>query len=104
LGRQHFRIASERAGCNNQHMDIEDYPLGEIVEKGTRIYDERLRQVLEPAHLGEYVVIDIETGEYEVDKDHMTALNRAIAKREGAPLYASRVGSRTIGRIAGVAA
>ena len=83
------------------NMDIKDHPLGEIAEKGTRIYDERLRQVLEPAHLGEYVVIDIETGEYEVDRDYLAASDRATAKRPGAPLYATRVGSRYFARIGG---
>ncbi len=70
-------------------MDIKDYPPAEIAERGTGIYNERLRDILEPAHLGEYIAIDIETGEYEVDKDHLTALNRATAKRVGTPLYAS---------------
>jgi len=76
-------------------------PLQLIVERGVKIYEEKLRQTLEPAHLGEFVVIDVETGEYEVDADHMTASDRAAAKREGAPLFATRVGSRSIGRIGG---
>lgn len=82
-------------------MDTKEYPASEIVEKGTRIYEERLRDVLEPAHLGEFVVIDIETGEYEVDKDYLAASDRAAAKRAGAPLYATRVGSRYFARIGG---
>ena len=82
-------------------MDIKDYPPAEIAEKGTRIYNERLRDLLEPAHNGEFIVIDVETGEYEVDKDYLAASDRAAAKRPGAPLYASRVGSRYFARIGG---
>ena len=74
-------------------------PLGQIAELGTRIYDERLRAILEPDQVGKFVVIDVDTGEYEVDKDHLAASDRAAARRPGARLYATRVGHRTVGRI-----
>ncbi len=76
-------------------------PPGDIAERGTEIYERRLRHVLEPQHNGKYVVIDVETGEYELDEDHLAASDRATAKRPGAPLYATRVGSRSLGRIGG---
>ena len=74
---------------------------GSIAERGSRIYEERLREILEPQHNGKYVVIDVETGEYELDKDHLAVSDRAAAKRPGAPLFATRVGSRTLGRVGG---
>jgi len=74
---------------------------GQIAERGARVYDERLRHVLEPLHNGKFVVIDVETGEYELDEDHLAASDRASAKRPGAPLYATRVGCRSLGRIGG---
>jgi hypothetical protein len=73
----------------------------QTLQRGARIYEERLRQLLEPAHNGEYVVIDVETGEYEVDADHLAASDRAAAKHPGAPLYATRVGSSSLGQIGG---
>ncbi|HUB25679.1 MAG TPA: hypothetical protein VL992_09625 [Tepidisphaeraceae bacterium] len=73
----------------------------QTAERGAAIYEERLRQVLEPVHNGKYLVIDVETGEYELDADHLAASDRAAAKRPGAPLYATRVGSRSLGRIGG---
>jgi hypothetical protein len=76
-------------------------PMGDIVERGTRIYEDRLRSLLEPQHNGKYVVIDVETGEYELDEDHLAASDRAAARRPGAPLYATRVGSRVVGRVGG---
>lgn len=72
---------------------------GQIAERGTRVYEEHLRHLLEPQHNGKFVVIDVETGEYEVDEDHLAASDRAAAKRPGAPLYATRVGARSLGRI-----
>jgi len=67
-------------------------------QAGSRIY-QSLREQLEPAHNGKYIVIDVDSGDYEMDADHMTASNRAAAKRPGARLYATRVGSTAIGRI-----
>jgi hypothetical protein len=71
----------------------------EVVDRGSRIYRERLKSLLEPEHVGEYLVIDVETGDYEVDVDHLAASDRAAAKRPGAPLFAMRVGYPTLGRI-----
>ena len=73
--------------------------VGQIAERGAKVYAEKLRLLLEPQHNGKFVVIDVETGEYEVDADHLAASDRAAAKRPGAPLYATRVGSRSLGRI-----
>ncbi len=74
---------------------------GDIAERGARLYDERLRRILEPEHNGKFVVIDVQTGEYELDEDHLAASDRAAAKHPGAALYAVRVGAGTLGRIGG---
>ncbi len=71
------------------------------VERGTQIYEEQLRSLLEPAHNGEYLVINVETGEFEVDADHLVASTRAAARWPGTARYATRVGQRTVGRIGG---
>lgn len=70
-----------------------------VIERGQHIYDERLKALLEPAHNGKFVVIDVETGEYEVDSVHRAASDRAFAKHPGALLFATRVGSPTLGRM-----
>jgi hypothetical protein len=74
---------------------------GLIAQRGQRIYEQQLRQLLEPAHNGKYVVIDVDTGEYELDADHLAASDRAAAKHPNASLYATRVGSPTLGRVGG---
>ncbi len=71
----------------------------DIATRAERIYCEKLRGLLEPSHRGEYVVINVDTGEYEVDADHLTASDRAIAKHPAASLFAMRVGYRALGRI-----
>jgi hypothetical protein len=65
----------------------------EIVRRGEEIYTARLRERLETEeNLGKILVIDIETGEYEIDSDPLTASHRALAKHPGAAIYALRIG------------
>ena len=80
-------------------MSITDPKSESIVERGKRIYDQRLRSILEPEHNGEYVVIDVDTGEYELDKDHLAASDRAHKKKPGKVFYAAKVGFPTLGHI-----
>ena len=64
----------------------------EIAHKGEEIYAARLRDVLEKDCFGQVVIINIETGEYEIGPDSLAANNRALAKHPGAALYGIRVG------------
>jgi hypothetical protein len=97
----HDRAPQELQGmCGHKQNGIP--PAGDIARRGAHLYEERLRRVLEPQHNGKYVVIDVETGEYEIDADHLAASDRAAAKRPGAPLYATRVGARTLGRVGAI--
>lgn len=65
----------------------------EVVEsRGEEIYEQRIRQDVEPGNKGKFVVIDIETGDYEVDEDDLQATKRALAKRPDAVLYGLRIG------------
>jgi len=74
-------------------------PAGEIVARGQRVYEEKVRDMLEPAHNGQVAVINIETGEFEVDARHRAAARRAQARWPGGLFYAVRVGYPTLGRI-----
>lgn len=78
------------------HRSTHDHD--DIVRRGEEIF-ERVGATLGPEHDGDYVVIDVESGEYEIDSDHLAASDRAAAKHPNAPLYAVRVGRPTVGRI-----
>ena len=71
----------------------------EIVERGQAIYDSRIRPLVESEHLGKYLVLDIDSGEYEIDADHLEASNRVAAKHPGGLRFAMRIGYRAGGRI-----
>ena len=73
----------------------------EIVRRGEEIYAARLRNQFENLYHDKIVIIDIETGEYEVDDDALTASKRALVKHPGAAIYGLRVGSRFMYEIGG---
>jgi len=71
----------------------------EFVRRGQDYYDRFLRDKLEPEHKGKYLVLDIETGEYEMDADEMAAIDRARARMPETLFYILRVGCPTADRI-----
>lgn len=70
-----------------------------IAQRGRDIYNARLKMLLEPRHVGEYVVIEVIGGGFEVDRDHRGASDRAARRWPASPRYAMKVGSPTIGRV-----
>jgi hypothetical protein len=48
--------------------------------------------VVEARERGKFLVLDIETGDYEIDSDELSALRRAKEKNPDAALYILRVG------------
>jgi hypothetical protein len=82
-------------------MRITPPTVGEIAARGERVYQEKLRAELEPAYNGKIAVINVETGEYELDADHVTALERARERWPEGLFFSKRVGFETMGRIGG---
>ena len=70
------------------------YSKEEFARRGDEIYDRDIRPHIEPADEGKFVVIDIETGEYEVDRDELAASDRLLARRLDAQMWTRRIGSR----------
>jgi len=77
------------------------YSREEVAARGEMIYDEQIRSKVESQSKGKYLVLDIETGEYEIDQDDLTATKRILAKRPEAVLYGLRIGYPTAYRIGG---
>ncbi len=73
----------------------------EIAQRGEALYDQSLKSLVEPKHFGKYLVVDIETGDYEIGTDYIQPTEKLLAKRPDAPLYALRIGYRAVGRIGG---
>ena len=77
------------------------FTVHETVERGKELYEREIRPKVEEGNTGKTVVIDVETGEYEIDDDPMAATHRALAKHPGAALYRTRIGFPAFGKIGG---
>lgn len=70
------------------------YPKEEFARRGTEIYERDIAPQLKPADKGKFVAIDIETGEYEIDPDEMTASRRLRDRIPDSQTWMVRVGYR----------
>lgn len=82
-------------------MPYSDYTREEVSERGERIYEQEIKERVEPQENGKFVIIDIETGEYEIDKNDLAATKRALAKRPEAVLFHIRIGHRAATKLGG---
>jgi hypothetical protein len=64
----------------------------ELSRRAHDLYDRLIRPAVEPAHNGEFIVLNTQTGEYEMDPDDIAASKRAVARFPAALLYTMRVG------------
>ena len=76
-------------------MPFDGYELGEVTELAKAIYQEKIKHLVEPAENGKYVVIDVESGDYEIDEELIPASDRLYARRPNAAAYGGRVGYPT---------
>lgn len=77
------------------------YSSDEITDRGQALYDQQIRAKVEPQQNGKFLVLDIETGDYEVDADSLAALERATAKHPDPALYLVRIGFPTAIKLGG---
>jgi hypothetical protein len=75
------------------------YPKGEIVRRGNEIFEKKIKSRLKGRDAQDFVVIDIETEDYEVDADNLTACQRLRGRVPDAQIYARRVGSHILHRL-----
>lgn len=68
------------------------YPKEEFARRGEAIYDREIRPLLKPADKGKFVAIDIETGDYEIDKGEMAACDRLRDRLPDSQTWLVRVG------------
>ena len=78
------------------------YSADEVGRRGQALYDQKIRPYVETAdNLGKIVVVDIETGDYEMDSDGLTANKRALAKHPEGAFYGVRVGYDAVESLGG---
>lgn len=72
-----------------------------VVSKGIAIYDAKIRHLVEPERHGEYITLDVKTGEYEVDADDMAANCRMLERHSAETLVTLRIGYPAYGTFVG---
>jgi len=73
----------------------------EVARLGEKLYDRDVRASVEGTYDGHYLVLDVETGEFEVDADEVSAVLRAAARHPSGNHYLLRVGRPHAFRIGG---
>lgn len=72
----------------------------DIVDRGKRIYEERIRPLVEE-NVGKYLLIDVESGDWAMGEDTLELTDEVKARHPDALLYAMRIGYRATARIGG---
>ena len=72
-----------------------------IGPKARVIYDADIRHLVEPEHHGEYLTLDVETGEYEIDSDDLAGSLRMLESHSPENLFTFRIGYPAFGTFVG---
>lgn len=64
----------------------------EVVDRGEAIYRERLQARLEPGNIGKFLVIDINTGDYQMGPEYLPLTDAMMEANSSAVLYILKIG------------
>ncbi len=64
----------------------------EVAQRGNAIYDAQIKQSVEKTHFGEFLMLDVDSGDYEIDGDDIAAEDRLRARHPDAVIYQLRIG------------
>jgi len=77
------------------------YSKEEFARRGDQMYESQVRQQVEEGNYGKIVAIDIETGDFEVDRSEIVACDRLETRCPDAQIWIVRIGSRYVRRFGG---
>lgn len=75
------------------------YSKEDFAKRGTEIYDRDIRPQIEQSSRGKIVAIDIETGDFEIADDTLSAYDRLSVRQPDAQIWFVRVGYQGVHRI-----
>ena len=68
-------------------------------ERGQALYDTQIRAQVEGENRGKFLILDVSTGDYEIDAEDIAASERLLVRRPYAILFGVRVGYRAAYRL-----
>jgi hypothetical protein len=79
------------------------HELSELDKRAEELYATKIRpQVETEGNIGKIIIVDVESGDYEIgDETGIESSRRLQARHPGAPLYAFRIGYKTLASFAG---
>ena len=77
------------------------YSRKEVAARGEAIYQQDILSKVEDKSKGKFLVLDIVSGEFEIDQDDLEATKRIMARCPNAVLYGLRIGYRAAYRLGG---
>jgi hypothetical protein len=75
------------------------YPQEEFARRGQAWYETLVRSQVDPDHQGEIVAIDVDTGEFELGENTLSAAKRLLARLPDSQMWFVRVGHIAVYRI-----
>ena len=75
------------------------YSKEEFARRGTEFYERDIRPHVEADSKGKIVAIDIETGDYAIGEDILSAAQQLFDRNDDAQIWSVRVGHRAVSRI-----
>lgn len=73
-------------------MQNREMPRGEITRRGQEWYESTIRALVEAGNKGKFLVIDVESGDYEVDESEIAASKRLKTRRPDSRRFLMRIG------------
>lgn len=77
------------------------YSKEEFAQRGDYIYETQIKHQVEAGNDGKIVAIDLETGDFEIDKSEIVACDRLETRHPDAQIWIVRIGSRHVRRFGG---
>ena len=81
---------------------FEGYKLGEVTDLAREIYREKIKPLVEPQESGKFIVIDVTSGDYEIDEQIVDAFDRLKARRPESIAGGLRIGHRATFKMPGI--
>ena len=87
-----FKHSDEFFEIAGQDAAPPKYPYEEVRARGEKIYEGDIKSQVEPHECGKFIVIDIESGDFEVDANILVASRRIRERLPDSTLYRVKVG------------